>query len=101
MKLRWSSVLLKVAALMLTLSSSMIMAMAQTPDDLTQKSIEDLMNIEVDSVYSASKYSQKVTEAPSSVSIVTAEQIQRYGYRTLADILSSVRGFYVTYDRNY
>ena len=59
------------------------------------------MNIEVKSVYSASKYSQKVTEAPSSVSIVTSEQIQRYGYRTLADILSSVRGFYVTYDRNY
>lgn len=71
------------------------------PDDLSTKSIEDLMNIEVASVYSASKYSQKVTEAPSSVSIVTSEQIKRYGYRTLAEILSSVRGFYVTSDRNY
>jgi iron complex outermembrane receptor protein len=79
----------------------MMLATAQTPDQLTQKSLEELMNIEVESVYSASKYSQKVTEAPSSVSIVTAEEIQRHGYRTLAEILGSVRGFYVSNDRNY
>ncbi len=56
---------------------------------------------EIPSVYGASKYEQKVTEAPSSVSIVTSAEIKKYGYRTLADILRSVRGFYVTYDRNY
>jgi iron complex outermembrane receptor protein len=56
---------------------------------------------EVPSVYGASKYDQKVTEAPSSVTIITAEEIRRCGYRTLADILRSVRGFYTTYDRNY
>jgi outer membrane receptor for ferrienterochelin and colicins len=91
----------KSGVLMLTLASTVAFALGQTPDDLASKSLEDLMNIEVATVYSASKYSQKVTEAPSSVSIVTAEQIQRYGHRTLADILSSVRGFYVTNDRNY
>jgi outer membrane receptor for ferrienterochelin and colicins len=94
-------VLFKWGVLVVTITSAIAFVSAQTPDDLTKKSLEDLMNIEVESVYSASKYSQKVTEAPSSVSIVTSEQIQRYGYRTLADILSSVRGFYVTYDRNY
>jgi outer membrane receptor for ferrienterochelin and colicins len=77
-------------------------AAAQQPtEDLTAKSLEELMTIEVASVYSASKYLQKVTEAPSSVSIVTAEQIQKYGYRTLAELLRSVRGFYGTNDRNY
>ena len=90
------------ASLAMALACFGTTALAQQPqDDLSTKSIEDLMNIEVASVYSASKYSQKVTEAPSSVSIVTAEQIQRYGYRTMGEILSSVRGFYVTSDRNY
>jgi outer membrane receptor for ferrienterochelin and colicins len=71
------------------------------PDDLTTLGLEELMKIEVASVYTASKHVQKVTEAPASVSVVTAAEIQRFGYRTLADILRSVRGFYVSYDRNY
>jgi outer membrane receptor for ferrienterochelin and colicin len=68
------------------------------PPDLTNESIEDLMNIEV---YSASKHMQSVSDAPASVTVVTADQIQKYGYRTLADILQSVRGFYMTSDRDY
>ena len=62
---------------------------------------EELLFSEIPSVIGASKYEQKVTEAPSSISIVTAAEIKKYGYRTLADILKSIRGFYVTYDRNY
>jgi outer membrane receptor for ferrienterochelin and colicins len=69
--------------------------------DLLDKSLEDLLSIEVDSVYSASGFTQKITEAPASVTIITSEEIQKYGYRTLADILRNVPGFYVTYDRNY
>src|SRR3990167_6985001 len=66
---------------------------ADTPSfDLLSMDIEDLMEIEVATVYAASKYKQKVTEAPSSVSIVTADDIKKYGYRTLADILRSIRG---------
>ena len=71
---------------------------AASAADLTELSIEELLNIEV---YSASKFAQKVTEAPASVSIVTAADIKDYGYRTLADILRGVRGMDVTYDRNY
>ena len=59
------------------------------------------MSIEIDTVYGASGFKQKVTEAPASVTIITSEEIQKYGYRTLADILRNVRGFYVSYDRNY
>ena len=49
----------------------------------------------------ASKWTERATEAPSSVSVVTADEIKKYGYRTLAEILQGVRGLYVTYDRNY
>jgi outer membrane receptor for ferrienterochelin and colicins len=62
---------------------------------------ETILFEEIPSISGASKYEQKVTEAPSSVSIVTAAEIKKYGYRTLADILRSIRGFYVTYDRLY
>src|SRR5436309_11119833 len=60
----------------------------QLPADLTQLPLEQLMSIDV--VYGASKHDQKVTEAPSFVSVVTSEDIARYGYRTLADVLRSV-----------
>jgi iron complex outermembrane receptor protein len=56
---------------------------------------------DIPSVYSASKYEQKVTQAPAFVSIVTADEIRKYGYRTLADALRSLPGFYITYDRSY
>ena len=59
------------------------------------------MSVRIDSVYGASGFEQKVTEAPASITIITSEDIQRYGYRTLADILRNVPGFYVNYDRNY
>ncbi len=68
---------------------------------LAEASLEELMSIEVESVYGASKYLQKVTQAPAAVTIINAEEIRKNGYRTLADALRNVRGLYVTYDRNY
>lgn len=66
--------------------------------DLGDEDLEDLAKIQV---YSASRHLQNTSEAPASVNIITAEEIQAYGYRTLADILRSIPGFYVTSDRNY
>ncbi len=73
----------------------------EPPKDLTQVSLEDLMNIKVESVYGASKHLQKVTQAPASITLITADDIRHHGYRTLGDVLRSVPGFYITYDRNY
>lgn len=65
---------------------------------LTDLALEDLVNMKV---YAASKFVQDVAQAPASVTVVGADEITRQGYRTLADILRGVRGFYVSYDRNY
>ena len=63
--------------------------------------LAELMQLKVETVTIASKFAQRVTDAPASISVITAEEIRRYGYRSLADILRSVRGLYVSYDRNY
>ena len=73
-------------------------ARAQALSDL---SLEELMRIDAGRVFGASERIQPVTEVPASVSFITAEDIARHGYRTLADILRGVRGMYVTDDRNF
>ena len=73
----------------------------QDQTSLSGMSIEDLAKVQVDSVYGASKFLQKASDSPTSVTVVTREEIEKYGYRTLADVLKTVRGFYVIYDRNY
>ncbi|PPC96407.1 MAG: TonB-dependent receptor [Methylotenera sp.] len=66
--------------------------------DLTQASLEHLLQLEVTT---ASKIARQVSDARSAVSIVTADDIKTYGYRTLAEILSSMRGLNITNDRSY
>ncbi len=66
--------------------------------DVMDLNPEELKSVQV---YSASMYLQSDREAPSSVTVITTDQIRQFGYRTLADALRSVRGFDVSYDRNY
>ncbi len=69
--------------------------------DPTDISFEELIKMEIPTVEAASKYKQKTTEAPSSITIITSDEVKRYGHRTLADILRSAPGLHVSYDRNY
>ena len=84
----------------------LLQPLAFAKDELTAESpLEKSSNAplfeDIPSVYSASKYEQKVTKAPASISIVTGDEIKKYGYRTFGQILSSLRGFYNTSDRAY
>jgi iron complex outermembrane recepter protein len=60
--------------------------------DLTEASLEDLMNIEVTTV---SKKVQKLSEAPAAVFVITQEDIRRSGMTTIPDLLRMVPGLQV------
>ncbi len=62
---------------------------------------ESLLFQDLSRVTGASRYDQDTREAQSSISIITADEIRRYGYRTVAEALAHVRGFVVNDDRNY
>ncbi|MCC6231612.1 MAG: TonB-dependent receptor [Verrucomicrobiales bacterium] len=68
---------------------------------LSDLSLSELLEVRYDSVYGASKRTQKTWQAPASVTVVNRQDIQTFGYRTLADALESTPGTYVTSDRDY
>jgi iron complex outermembrane receptor protein len=59
---------------------------------------EQLLQTEI---ITADKLARQISDAPSAVSIVTAEDIRTYGYRTLSDILDSMRGLTMAHDGEY
>ena len=66
--------------------------------DIEAVSLESLLDVPVSA---AARYEQTAREAPASVTVIAASDIARYGYRTLAEALGSVPGFYTSYDRSY
>jgi outer membrane receptor protein involved in Fe transport len=52
-------------------------------------------------ISTASKYEQQLSSVAASATVITAEDIERYGWTTMDEVLRMVRGFYVSYDRNY
>jgi len=66
-------------------------------DELRSLSIEELLDLEI---YSAGKAEETLKEIPASVYMVNREEIKRYGYRTLSEILENVPGMYNIYSYN-
>jgi len=71
---------------------------AQTTDTAEGLPLDVLLNTRIST---AAKYEQRVTDVPASVTVITAEEIARNGWLTLADALNSVPGVNVTYDHGY
>ena len=100
LQLRSASVFLIASVL---ISASLATAQQPTPppkpaiDSLMD--LEQLMNIEI--VVAGSKRAQDSRDVASFVSVVSAAEIREHGYRTLADVLRTLPGFYVSSDRNY
>lgn len=64
----------------------------QSPVDLGAATLEDLLNIRITT---ASRSSEGAAAAPARVQVVTSAQIQRRGYRSLADLLKDLPDFKV------
>ena len=71
---------------------------AHAAGDLTALGLEQLMEL---TVVGASKYEQRQSEVAAAVTIVTRREIRAHGWRTLAEVLGSLPGVHVTYDRQY
>lgn len=72
--------------------------LAQVRDTAADLPLDALLNTRIST---AAKYEQRVTDVPASVTVITAEEIARNGWHTLADALASVPGVTLTYDRGY
>ena len=90
-----------VAVLLCTLAGPVAAQPHTGAEQEAPVTLEQLLSMDVERVFGASRFQQSVLEAPASVSIITRDDIERFGYRTLADILRVARGFYVSNDRNY
>ena len=88
----------RVCALSMALLMISSAGAQDVPDSLTDLSIEQLLQVEVQS---ASRFRQPSINAPAAVSVVTAEEIKTYGYRTLGEVIGSMRGIYTSYDRYF
>src|SRR5574343_2090397 len=85
---------------LLALSLAMLLGRGAYADgaDLAVVPFELLVKREV---VSGSQLVRQISDSPSAVAIVTADDIRAYGYRTIADVISGMRGLYTTSDRRY
>lgn len=77
---------------------SLALANQDYQTDATSFSLEQLVETKF---IPASQIANQISNASSAVSIVTAKDIKAYGYRTLAEILSSMKGLFIPQDTSY
>ncbi|MBC7976722.1 MAG: TonB-dependent receptor plug domain-containing protein, partial [Myxococcales bacterium] len=84
----------------------LVLAGAASAGPLELSEIEDVEALSLGElleqpVVAASRYAQKPGDSPTLVSSVDAEIIDRFGYRSLGEVLRGMRGVYLSNDRNY
>jgi outer membrane receptor protein involved in Fe transport len=67
-------------------------------EDVADMALEDLLNVEITT---AGRRAEKIGEVPASVVVVTREDIEKYGYQTLTEILQNIPGLYMLNDYSY
>ena len=87
-----------LTSLLSLLVATSLMAKTDAVLDATMLSLEELVETKF---IPASTIANQVSNASSAVSIVTSKDIKEYGYRTLGEILASMRGLHVSQSNTY
>jgi len=84
----------KILLLIMIMSSHLLLAqnIDSTKVDIFDMSLEELLDIEINV---ASTKGNNIFSAPSSVTVVTKEDIERFGFSTVTEVLQSIAGFSV------
>lgn len=80
---------------------SAALAASTLPAIVRAGNLPDLESLATTPVYAASRHYLRQVDSPASVTVITADDIRSFGYRTLGDLLRSVRGVHIYNDRNY
>ncbi|MBL4654888.1 MAG: TonB-dependent receptor [Bacteroidia bacterium] len=64
-------------------------------EEIHEMSLEDLLDIQV---VSASRKSQKISEAPAIIDVISEKDIRERGFMSVGEALQSIPGFFVTTD---
>lgn len=93
-RVRAGTILGLAGTLVLNLVLGAPAALAARPQgpDLLELPFEDLLEVEI---RSAGKREEEIREIPASVTILTREEIARYGWITFEELLRNVPGFYL------
>lgn len=83
------------ATLVMALASPAAWAEEKGDAELSDLDLVRLLNVEVST---ATKTSESVEEAPAVITVVTREDIRRWGYQTVAEVLKHTVGFYLVDD---
>jgi outer membrane receptor protein involved in Fe transport len=83
---------LSVAVLLGATLAPIASAQSPSPEDLLQMSFEDLLEVKI---RAAGKREEEIRDIPASVTILTREDIERYGWVTFEELLRNVPGFFL------
>lgn len=76
----------------------LVLSTQATAADIDELSLDDLQNMKISTV---SKFSQPISESPSSATVIRGEEIRSHGWLNLSDALSSVPGFEISTATDY
>ncbi|MCD6531037.1 Plug domain-containing protein, partial [bacterium] len=79
----------------LILFLTLIFGFAMGQEDLEDLSLEELLDV---SVVSPTQKAIRISQTPSVIRVITAEEIEKKGYRSIGEALSSIPGVYVYFD---